>query len=150
MDNSDKLSVIAGFAAGIALVAAFSIEFSGSSLALAKGLNEINLTLDGMKETYKPGEQIIFSVSANGISDNACNVGSPSVTIYGGSKESRVNWPLSFGFNTALMCSESETLDRKWTFGEAENEFALDVSGTYTIVASIEGVTIEKQFVVKG
>lgn len=150
MDNSDKLSVIAGFAAGIAFVAAFSIEFSGSTLALTKDHNEINLTLEGIRDTYRPGERIIFSVSANGISDNACNVGSPNVSIHGGSNASTVNWPLSFGFSTALMCGESETLDKKWTFGEAENEIALDAAGTYTIVASIEGTTIEKKFVVTG
>lgn len=150
MDNSDKLSVIAGFAAGIAFVATFSFEFSGSTLALTKGHNEINLSIEGIRDTYRPGERIIFSVSANGISDNACNVGSPSVSVYGGSNESPVNWPLSFGFNTALMCGESETVDKKWTIGAAENEIALDAAGTNTIVASIEGTTIEKKFVITG
>ena len=151
MDNSGKSPVIAGLAAGIAFVAVFSFVFSDSSLAVTKGNNEINLTIDGIRSSYRPGDQIVFGVSAKGLSDNACNIGSPGVSIHGGSDEEKINWPISFAFYTAMMCGGSEYLDKKWIFGdEPEDAIVLDTAGQYTLVVSIEDITAERKFVVTG
>jgi hypothetical protein len=150
LDYSDTLSVVSGLIIGGAFVVVFSIVFSASSFAPAQAHNEINLAIEGMKSTYKSGEQIVFSVSAKGISDNACNIAYPGVSIHGGGEE-KINWPISFGFNTAMGCGGPESLDKEWMFGgEPKNEIVLDTPGSYILVVSVEDTTIEKQFVVTG
>jgi hypothetical protein len=125
-------------------------ELSGGNL-VPDNRDKIDLTIIELKDAYRQGEKIIFSVSAKGVSDNACNIDSPSVSLRDDGNEKTINWPLSFGFNTALMCGGSEPLDKKWTFGdEPENEIVLDTPGLYIIVASIEDITTEKKFIVTG
>lgn len=123
-------------------------ELGGGNFA-PDNTNQIDLTIAGLKDAYRSGEQIVFGVSSKGISDNACNIRSPSVSIQNDDNQKTINWPISFGFSTELMCGGSEPLDKEWSFGDQpENEIVLDTPGSYTLVASIEGITTEKKFVV--
>ncbi len=143
------MSVIAGLVVGIGFVAVFSIIFASPSSAMIKGDNEINLSIEGMKSTYKSGEQIIFNVNAKGISDNACNIGSPSVYMRDNSNGKTIYWPNPFGFSTSMLCNGPEPVNKEWMFGDdAESEIVLEKPGSYTLVTSLEDITIEKKFVV--
>ena len=150
MDKGAMTPAIAGLAVGIALVVVFSIVFASPSSDIMKGDYEINLAIGGMKSTYKSGEHIVVSISAKGISDNACNIGSPSVYMRDESNGGRIiYWPNPFGFSYALGCNGSDPIDKTWTYGDdAESEIVLDKAGSYTVIASLEDATIEKQFVV--
>lgn len=149
MTETSVVPVIAGLIVGVTFVAVFSVLFVNPSIAMVKGDNKINLTIDGMKDTYKSGEHIVFSVNAKGISDNTCNIGSPSVYMVDESGDKIIYWPNPFGFSTALLCGTTEPVDKEWKFGDdVESETVLDKPGPYTLVASLEGVTIEKRFVV--
>lgn len=122
-------------------------ELGGGNFGLGEN-DKIELTIDGLRNTYRTGEHIIFSVSAKGISDNACNIGSPSVDIRDDSDGKMLYWPHPFGLSYAMGCPKASQIDEVWTFGDnAEEEIVLN-SGSYTVLASVEGVTIEKQFAV--
>lgn len=149
--TDDKLAVpaIAGLAVGIAFVVAFSL-FAGHSSASQRMMaieNKNVLFIEGLKGTYGAGEQIAFSVNAKGISDNlACNSLPPAVAIRddGNGKEIKLN-PIRF--STALLCTEPRPFDKEWTFGDKPDEkIVLDKAGSYTVVASLEDVTVEKKF----
>ena len=147
MTSSESLPVIAGLAVGIALIAVFSIMFSSPSSAQINTNNHIELTLEGMKSNYSSGEQIILTVHAKGKSDNSCNIGSPSVFIRDNSNAKIIYWPNPFGFSSAIMCNKSSPFDIAWTYGdELGEEIILEKAGSYALVASLEGVTIEKPF----
>jgi hypothetical protein len=146
MDIGGVTPVIAGLVVGVAFTIVFSIGFA--NLSPVNGDYKINLTIEGIN-TYKSGEQIVFSVDAKGISDNACNIGSPSVYIRDESNDETIYWPNPFGLSTAMLCARPEPVDKKWTFGDDdESETVLDRPGSYTLIASLESVTIEKQFVI--
>ena len=149
LDKGVMIPTIAGLAVGIALVAVFSVVFASSSSAIMKIDNEINLTIDGMKSTYKTGQQIIVSVSAKGISDNACNITSPSVVMRDNDNGKTIYWPNPFALYTAMGCNGSDPIDKTWTYGDnAESEIILEKAGSYTVIASLEDATVEKKFIV--
>jgi hypothetical protein len=149
MDNNGIIPAITGIAVGIAFVVVFSILYASSSSAMPNDHNQINLTIEGMKSTYLSGEQIIFSVNAEGVSDNTCNIGSPSVLIRDENSGKVIYWPHPFGFNTAIKCANIEPINKEWVFGDdAESVIVLDKAGSYTVIASLEEVTIERHFAV--
>jgi len=110
--------------------------------------DKIELTIDGLRNTYRTGEHIIFSVSAKGVSTIACNIVSPSVDIRDDSDGKMLYWPHPFGFSYAMGCPKMQ-IDNVWTFGDnVDEEIVSENSGSYTVLASIEGATVEKQFTV--
>jgi hypothetical protein len=149
MPSSESLPIIAGLAVGVALIGVFSIMFSSTSSAQINANNHIEVNIEGIKSNYTSGEKIILSVHAKGNSDNYCNIGSPSVYIRDNSDGKIIYWPNPFGFSTAMMCNTSSPVDMMWTYGdEVEQEIILEKAGSYAVVASLEGVTVEKQFAI--
>lgn len=143
--------VITGLAVGIAFVVAFSI-LAGPSLTgvVTEDYNHINLAIGGLKSTYESGEPIIISVTAKGISDNACNISSPSVYMRDESNDGKIiYWPNPFALYTAIKCAGPEPIDKMWTDGDDAKKIVLDKPGSYTLIASLEDVTIEKRFSVQ-
>lgn len=113
-------------------------------------VNYIELTISGLKSSYKAGEHIVFSVSAKGASDNACNINSPSVVMRDNGSGKTIYWPNPFGLYYAMGCNGADLIDKTWTYGDdAESEIILDKAGSYTIVASLEEATVEKRFAVE-
>ncbi|MEW6605699.1 MAG: hypothetical protein AB1351_13565, partial [Thermoproteota archaeon] len=107
----------------------------------------INLTIVGLQSTYKAGEHIIFTVSAKGVSDNACNINSPNVVMRDNDSGKTIYWPNPFALYYAMGCPGPEPIAMHWTFGDdAESEIILDKVGSYTVIASLEDITTEKQF----
>src|SRR5215211_1472895 len=89
---------------------------------------------------YQPErrEQIIFSVEAKGISNNACNIGFPSVVIQDDGNGKMINWPHPIGFNYAMGCLKASSIDSVWTFGDKPGEeIILNKSGSYTVITSV-------------
>lgn len=124
-------------------------ELGGGNFDL-NNINKIYLTIARFSDTYKQGEPIIFSVNAKGVSDNACNIGSPSVYMRDESNDGKIiYWPNPFGFNTAMGCNGPDPIDKTWTYGDdAKSEIVLEKPGSYTLVAALEDVVIEKKFIV--
>lgn len=110
----------------------------------------LNLTIEGLQDSYKTGEHIIFTVKAEGVSDNACNIDSPSVYIRDDSNGGKIiYWPNPFGVSYAMGCLGPGTVDKTWTYGDdAKSETVLGTPGSYAIVAALEDVKIEKKFLV--
>ena len=143
--------VIAGLAVGIAFVVAFTL-LAGSSSAgvVTEDYNRISLAIGGLKSTYESGEPIVLRVKAKGISDNACNYSGPSIMVRDDNNEKTIQWPSAIGFSTTLKCTGPEPIDKEWKFGDdAREEIMLDKPGPYTVLASYEGVKIEKKFSVE-
>jgi hypothetical protein len=109
----------------------------------------IDLTSADLESTYKIGDPIMFSVKAEGVSNYvACNSLSPAVAIHDDSNGKEINLnPIRF--STALLCVEPMPFDKEWMFGdEGQKLIILDKAGSYEVVASLEDVTVEKQFIV--
>lgn len=140
--------VIAGLAAGVAFVVVFSM-LAGPSPAAVLETKHIRLTIDDLQSTYKSGELIVFSVTAKGVLDNACNLGNPSVVMRDESSGKTIYWPHPFALSTALQC-QTEEIDREWTFGDkADKEIILDKAGQYSVIASYGDARVEKKFSVQ-
>jgi hypothetical protein len=140
--------VVAGLAAAVAFVVAFSM-LSGPSPANVLETRHIRLTIDDLQSTYKSDELIIFSVTAKGVLDNACNFGNPSVVMRGESCGKTIYWLQPFALSTAIQCP-TEEIDRERAFGDgAGKEIILDKAGKYSIIASYEDARIEKNFSVQ-
>lgn len=146
MGNSGaSVPAIAGLAAGIAFVVAFSM-LSGPPLSSALETRRIDLAIEGLRDAYPLGERVVFSVTAKGILDNACNRSSPSVVMRDEGTGRTIYWPHPFGFSTAMRCA-TDGIDRGWTFGEdVDKEIILEKPGRYSVIVSYEGSRIEKQF----
>lgn len=155
--SATAMPIMAAFGVGIAFVVLSIIFLSPSqpSPGSATGkVEHIDMTIADLKSTYRPGEPIIFSVKAKGVSllDIACNGESPRVGIRddGSGGEEKINLtPIIF--KTALQCIEPVTFDKEWTFGdEPGEEIALDKAGSYTVVASYEDILVEEKFAIAG
>jgi hypothetical protein len=147
-DGRVTVPVITGLAIGIAFVVAFSLSASSISTELVtEDYNRISLAISGLKSTYEPGEPIIITVTAKGISDNACNRPTPSVVMHDNSNGKTIYWPHPFGFSTAMKCTGPEPINEEWTYrDDVGEEIILDKPGPYTVFASYEGITTEKEF----
>jgi hypothetical protein len=111
-------------------------------------LERIDLTIGDMKSSYTVGEHIIVSVRANGTSDWACNIGSPTVVMRDNSDGRIILYPEPLFFSTALLCPQSR-IDKTWTYGEEPDELiTFDKIGSYAIIASVRDVTVERQFAI--
>jgi hypothetical protein len=150
MDNTRLMPIIVAFGVGITFVIfSFALTSPSPKSDIAVEAEFIDLTIADLESTYKIGHPIMFSVKAEGVSDYiACNSLSPAVAIRDGSNGKEINLnPIRF--STALLCVEPMPFDKEWTFGDdAEKEIKLDKAGSYEVVASLEDVTIEKQFIV--
>lgn len=146
-DGRLAVPVIAGLAVGTAFVVAFSLIAGSSSAGVVTDhYNRISLAIEGLKSTYESGEPIVLSVKAKGISDNACNYSSPSVVMRDDSNGKTIHWSHA-GISTTLKCAGPEPIDKEWKFGDdAREEIMLDKPCPYTVLASYEGVKIEKKF----
>lgn len=146
MADDIMIPMIIGFAVGIGFVA-LALTIASPSLASgSEESNHIELSVEGLQSTYKTGEQIILSVNARGISDNACNIHSPRVSLESGDGQI-IHWPNAYALYTSAGCPGPQQVDKAWTYGnDVETEFALAEPGSYTLIASLDDVTIEKSF----
>lgn len=64
------------------------------------------------------------------------------------SNEKIIFWPNPFAANTATKCPAEEI--ERWKFGDnPETETIFDMPGRYSVIASYEGMTVEKGFLLQ-
>lgn len=160
-DNYYTLAVIVGLAAGIGFITLFALMFFSPNSAVTADEQEeeeyVTLSIEGLKSTYSPGEPIVFTVRAQGVSDGgiACNSFSPLVVIRDDdSGEETVLNPIRA--KRSLACIETVEFDREFVFGEKE-EIVSERAGSYTVTASYkantaitshEDIMIEEKYVI--
>ena len=143
--------IIASIAVGIAIVAAFALSLSSPSLA-----NDLDVTIVGLKSTYEIGEPVTFGVRADGMTVRAvCNEDVPSVSISQDTTGNEIWTSNPFVVYLAQSCDEPLRVYSAWEFGNenathrAENGvIAINEPGSYTVLASYDGVSAEAKFLV--
>jgi hypothetical protein len=165
MTNSGLVApVIAGLAAGIAFIIIFSFFSAPGNPPPPLNRNDrVVMTIANLKDAYRAGEPISFSVYTKGASGNLCNNPQISAVIIS-LEEGKPAWSTPPSFQTTMGCGIIQGIDREWRFGykgeempyqsaftfdkKYDNEIRIEKAGQYKLVAVFDGYTVEKEFVV--
>lgn len=162
MGDGAVAPVAAGLAVGIAFVVLFSILATPEEPVKSK---HIEIAVDGLKDTYKAGEPMSFTVNTEGFSDNLCNYPKLHVVIVR-ADDQKIAWSTPPTFQTVMGCNELKGIDEDWRFGyeneelpyqsaiphdaNLENKIVMEQAGLYKIRMEFDGHEIEKEFSVAG
>ena len=155
--------VVAGLTTGIVFVVIFSLFSAPRDLGTPLNRNEhIAMEIENLKEPYRAGEPISFSVHVGGTSADLCNDPQVTAAIVGLDKD-KPSWSTPPAFQTGMGC-RVQGIDREWRFGyEGEelpyqsalmydekrpNYIAIEEADQYKLVAGFDRHVVEKEFAV--
>lgn len=147
MDGRITVPVIAGLSVGILLIIIFALVFSSTSNSGMSTIpNNLNLAIDGLKESYRIGEPITFTLRVTGYDD--CYQ-TPNAAIWNASSAfaSRPVWRSGLPAFTCDSNLESDHfIDDTYSWGEDRN-VTIDKTGDYVFGARM-GVNpaVQKEF----
>ena len=150
MSKEISIPVIAGLSVGILLIVILALVFfnSPSNSTFSATRNNLNLTIDGLKESYHVGEPLIFTLRVTGYED--CYQ-IPNAAIWNASSAfaSRPIWRSGTPTFTCDPNLQSDHfIDDKYSWGEDRN-VTITEAGDYVFGARI-GVNpaVQKEFTV--
>lgn len=147
MDSRITMPVIAGLSVGILLIIIFALVFNTTSNSgMSTTPNNLNLAIDGLKESYRIGEPITFTLRVTGYGD--CYQ-TPNAAIWNASSAfaSRPIWRSGTpSFTCDSNLESNHFIDDKYSWGEDRN-VAVNETGNYVFGARI-GVNpaVQKEF----
>lgn len=156
MSKRQSRLLMAGAGVGAALIISVIVIYSLSQASWGTGArtHDVDVTITGLKESYRAGEPVKFTVMANGISDIACNDNVPTVQVLQDSSGKEV-WASKPSVSLADYCFEPQQVNSAWQFGNevathraANGIIAIEEPGSYTVSASFEGQSVEQKIVV--
>ena len=149
MDKGLALPVIAGLAVGITLILLFSF-YLGISRDTVTGTTKsgVTISLAGLKDQYETSEPLNFTVTAKG-HGSFCGYDPTAKILNGVSGKVVYHTPVS---NIIVDClPEPVDVHNTWTFYDIAYPDAAVVigeTGRYRLVVELQGVVLEKPFVV--
>lgn len=139
---NDAVPVIAGLAVGIAFVALFASFFSSAEIVTGQ---HIDVSIEGLKTEYAIGEQITYTVKANGY--GVLSDAYPYAKIINTDTNDMTNEML---YDFVVMWDEPNdaprTIDAEWPVAERYNDIILYESGNYKLIVELGDETLERQF----
>ncbi len=141
MSQNITIAVIAGLAAGVGFVVLFAAIFTPITPALTRGRDQISLTVEGLKSTYKVGEVIDPVIKIRGYG-NPCF--SPNLAVRN-AKTLEIVWVSRTALNTCESRMQEINMDiHPKDIGTAP--LIINETGSYEMAASVPDKTVIRSF----
>ena len=143
MGDGAAVPVGAGLAAGIALVVLLASLFNTVDMDLEKGRDYLDLSVEGVKETYQVGEKMDFIVKAKGYAE----CGYPTARIVNTDLDDTVYNIFRMPF-VICFSDEARPIDETWTLEDigVVVDIIPEKSGNYKAIVQYGDKVIEKWF----